>query len=262
VIIVAALYLYPDNFEVFFLSVVVGRILGSLICNGGAIFELKTELFAYIKSGKELINNQIRKIWDFILTNSGSRTVKSMMDQGDVLLLGYLSNPVQVAFYSIAKKVSYSILILTDPITNSIYPQLSLLVSTKKYAEIKIMLKKITKVIFYPSVGFLILMYFFNEELIQLIYGSEYYGAGWAFFILLISSVLGAVFFWALSLVLSLGLFRFRFFTSIISLVCGFILAYILTPKYGAVGVASGLLLAKLITLFLSVVVSKRKLAI
>jgi PST family polysaccharide transporter len=183
------------------------------------------------------------------------------MDQGDVLLLAYLSNPVQVAFYSVAKKVSYSILLLTDPITNSIYPQLSLLVSAKKYNDIKTMLKKITKVILYPSVGFLILMYFFNEELIQLIYGSEYYGAGLAFFILLVSSVLSAVFFWALSLVLSLGLFRFRLFSSILSLVAGFTLAYYLTPKYGAVGVAAGLLLAKLITLLLSIIVTTRELA-
>jgi len=192
--------------------------------------------FFFAEDSKVLIN--------YTVANSGSRAIKSLINNGDVLLLGAMLGPVPVAFYNIAKKLAYMILIFIDPFTNTIFPQLSLLIADKKFVEIKKMIFRITKLILLPSIAFVVVVYFLRDFIIELTYGKEYLDAGKPFLFLTINAVVGAVLFWNLPLLLSLGMAKLRFYVNLVSLILGGVVAYLLIPIYNTNGAAIGLLVA------------------
>jgi O-antigen/teichoic acid export membrane protein len=149
-----------------------------------------------------------------------------------------------VAFYNIAKKLAQSILIVIDPITHTLFPQVSVLISERKYSEIRIMINKITRLILFPAMLIILLLYLFREQIILFTYGAEYLDASKPFLFLAINAVLSAVLFWHLPLILSLSMVRFRFIVNCAALAIGGGLAYFFIPTLGATGVAAGLLIA------------------
>jgi O-antigen/teichoic acid export membrane protein len=170
------------------------------------------------------------------------------MNQGDVLLLNMFSSTAAVGVYTVSKKLAYSILTITDPLTTSSYPQLAHLSAQRKYNDLLVMLKKITKALIIPIIIFLFLAYIFRNDVTTKIYGSEYIHAGNPFFIHLLGAAQGALFFWSLPLIQSMGLTRIRIYGYIIALISQAIITFLLAPKIGASGAAIGLLVGNLIT--------------
>jgi O-antigen/teichoic acid export membrane protein len=110
------------------------------------------------------------------------------------------------------------------------------------------MLKRITKTLIIPIILFLILAYIFRSDVTTKIYGSEYRHAGNPFFIHLLGAAQGALFFWTLPLIQSMGLIRIRLYGYIIALITQVVITFLLAPKIGASGAAIGLLAGNLIT--------------
>ena len=181
------------------------------------------------------------------------------MNQGDVLLLNIWGSHAAVGLYSVSKKLAYAILTVTDPLVTSIYPQLAHLVSQKKFAELKLMLSKITKLALIPVSIFTLIVFILKGHIITFIYGEEFRAAAGTFFIHFIGAAQGSLFFWCLPLIQGLGLTYLRLQSYLIAIVVDIILAWQLTPQYGANGVAIGLLAANLITTFYFVYYSQRK---
>ena len=185
--------------------------------------------------------------------------MKTFLNQGDVLLLNLWGSHAAVGLYSVSKKLAYAILTVTDPLVTSIYPQLAHLVSQKKFKELKLMLGKITKLALIPVAFFTIIVFIFKDHIITFIYGEEFRAAASTFFIHFIGAVQGSVFFWCLPLIQGLGLTSLRLRSYVIAIIIDIILAWQLTPMYGANGVAIGLLAANLVTTFYFVYYSQRK---
>lgn len=247
VVIIFAVLTFPNNFTAIFVAVIIAFAARSIICNAAAIWEL-AELFKGILSvNMSHIRSKFREIKEFVLLNSLGRTLKVVMDKGDVLIVGSLAGPKEAAYYAIAKKLAYSLLILTDPIGTSIYPQLAGLVAGGRFTEVRSLIIKTSKAIAVVISVFILLAFLFGGELLQLLYGSEYSGARTAFLTLLFSSGLGAVFFWDMSLIFSLGKIRMRFLANAVALLILLFLALVLSPGYGAFGVAISLLMANIV---------------
>jgi len=246
IIVATTIILFPKNLGYFFTAVIVTKLINSLICNAAAFYELRKELGMYLSSRLELIKDHFRVIGNFVVGNSLSSTLKVFMNQGDVLLLGAISGPAQVGFYSVAKKLAYSLLTITDPLVTSIFPQLSVLIAKKQYAETKKMLYKITRITIIPSVIFLVLSYFLKDFIILKIYGKEFIYAAKPFFYLLTGAIQGSIFFWVLPLIQSLGLTTMRLRVYLIAILLGATASYLLVPHYHATGVAIGLLIANI----------------
>ena len=247
IIIFCCIYFYRDNLGYFFGSVIIARLLNSLICNLAAAAELKKELGSYINSPISLVKDQYREIFRYVSGHSLSNTLKTFMNQGDVLVLSALTGPATVGLYAVAKKLAYSVLTLTDPLTRSIFPQLSLLVFEKKIKELRLMLRKVTLITIMPAAFFLAVAFIFRTEIISLFYGRTYVAAAGTFMIHLLGAVQGAVFFWSLPLINSLGLTSLRFRIYVLAICLGLPLAWLLATAYGAAGVAAGLLAANLL---------------
>lgn len=244
IIVTITIFIFPKNLGYFFTAVIVTKFVNSLICNTAAFYELRKELRGYIKSKLQLIKTNIKEIRHFVVGNSLSSTVKVFMNQGDVLLLGAFSGASQVGFYSVAKKLAYSLLSLTDPLVNAIFPQLSVLIAKKQFAETKKMLYKITRITIIPSVVFLILSFFLKDWILIKLYGKEFIHSSQPFFYLLLGAIQSSIFFWILPLIQSLGLTTMRLRVYLSAIALGAITAYLLVPACQATGVAIGLLVA------------------
>ncbi len=246
-LVVTAVFLYPRNLDAFFTTVIIACFLNGVICNWMAYWELRKEFRPYLKEKVDLIRDDIKSVKEFVIGNSLGNSLKSMMAQGDVLLLGALAGPRQVAFYSIAKKIGYAILALTDPLVQSIFPQFSKLLAEKRFNETKKMLRKITLISSYACIVYMVVTFFLKEEIFVTVFGSEFIDSVHPFVYLLLSAAFSAATFWALPLIVSLGLVRLRLKVYSIAIVAGAIIACIAIPFMQASGAALALLCMNII---------------
>ncbi|MBK7965880.1 MAG: oligosaccharide flippase family protein [Bacteroidetes bacterium] len=245
-VVIGTLIIYGANLEAFFTAVITARILNSLTCNFAAYRELSTELKPHLKSKINLIKDQKKDFFTYIFGNSLSSSLKVFMNQGDVLLLGNMSNISSVGIYSSAKKLAYAVLTLTDPLASSIFPQLSHLIASKDHSKIKVMIKKITGIMLIPSLIVLVICFFIKSFLIELLFGTAFLEGANPFIILLICALQGSVFFWALPLIQSMGLIKKRFLVYLSAIIIGGITSILLIPSMHASGAAIGLLVANI----------------
>jgi len=247
VILVSAVIISPKNLTLFFIAAIVTRFLNAFVCNIMGFWEMKRELWPHKNASDSLIDEEYPVIRKFVIQNSLSNTLRSFIQQGDVLLLGTLAGAASVGFYSVAKKLAYSILTVTDPLVNSIFPQLSKLIAERKITELKRMISKIARLAIIPSAVLLLVVLFIKSFIIQMVYGVEYLPATNPFFILLVNAVFGSVTFWVLPLVQSLGLVGLRLRIYSIMLVVGAGIACLLIPVMLASGMAISMLVMNVV---------------
>lgn len=247
VVVGTVVFFYPKNIAVFFPAIIVVRFVNAFICNFIAFMELKNEWKHHVGVSTAILSDDRSVIQRFVLGNSLGNTLKTVISQGDVLLLGLLTSPQQVAYYAIAKKLAYSILTLTDPLTSSIYPQLAKLLADRKFNEVKRMLGKLSRLAILPAVTIFIVLYFIHEWMFVVLYGKEYAGAAASFMYFLAGALLGAATFWTLPLVQSLGLVRMRILAYLLTIVVGVSLSIVLIPYFSAAGMSMALLITNVL---------------
>jgi O-antigen/teichoic acid export membrane protein len=259
-LMLAAVLIYPKNLTMFFVAAIATRFLNALVCNVMGFLEMKKELWVHRHADNNLLSEEFPVIRKYVLNNSYGNTIKAFMQQGDVLLLGTLAGTVSVGFYSVAKKLAYALLTVTDPLVNSIYPQISKLISEKKVADLQKMLVRITQIAALPAVLFLITGYFLNSWIITRVYGAGYLPASYPFFFLLINAVFGAVTFWVLPLMQSLGLVKLRLKVYSLMIVAGSAIACFAVPLAQATGMAIALLAVNIGINTIFILASKKEL--
>ncbi|MFN8165972.1 MAG: oligosaccharide flippase family protein [Bacteroidia bacterium] len=258
--IAIAVFFYPKDLNVFFVAIIITRFLNGFICNLMSYYELRHELNPYINTPVKILEPEKKSIFGFVFGNSLGNSLKTVISQGDVLLLGILSNASQVGFYSVAKKLAYSILTLTDPLVQSIYPQLSRLVAERKYGEVRQMLVKITTLAMIPGLVFLLITFFLNHWIIVTVYGPEYEPASAAFYYFLIGAVLSSATFWTLPLVQSLGIVRVRIKVYVLTILLGSLLAWWLVPTMQNAGMSLALLITNILNMVIFIYVADNRL--
>ncbi len=257
--IVTVVLVCPRNLDAFFITVIIATFLNGIICNLMAYWELRHELGSFLKAKYDLIREDIKSVKTFVIGNSLGNSLKSVMAQGDVLVLGALAGPAQVAFYSVAKKIGYAILALTDPLVQSIFPQFSKLLAEKKFPETRRMLRKITLMATYPCIIYVIVTLSMKEWIFVTVFGKEFLGSAEPFFYLLLSAVFSAITFWSLPLITSLGMVKLRIQVYMIAIVAGLTIAYFAIPHMLASGAALALLCMNLIINFIFIFKAFRK---
>lgn len=253
-------YLFPKQLSKLIFTMVCTKILRTILINGVAFWELRKELLLHMYAALSEIRSDWKNIRSFIINNSLSRTLKSLTSNGDVLILGVLSGSLQVGYYGVAKKLAFIILRVTDPMRDAIYPQIASLISRREVTKVKNLLIKITKISAIPLVLVFIFLLFFNNWVIISIYGADFQRASIPFLFLFIAASISSIFFWSLSTIFSLGKVKLRLVTNLVSLLIGICFVIILTPTYGAIGVAIAFLITELIKQFTFVWVTKKKL--
>lgn len=234
------IFIFKADLKAFFISLIIARILTAAAYLGGMWWELKDELKPHLRSKINLIKDQYREIFIFMTGNAMTRTLVTLINRGDALVLGTLAGPASLAFYNLSKRLANMFMVIADPFAQGIYPQISYLIAEKKYPELKLMLIKLTRSIALPLVLSVPIVFLFNEWFITLIYGSEYSDASKPFTLLYAASILSTVFFWNQSFMLGTGFIKTRFMIILSAAVIGFALSWFLIPLYADVGMAIG----------------------
>lgn len=241
-----SIYYFPNNLDYFFYTVISTKLLNSLICNLSVIIELRKDLLPHFKTPVNAIESHYAEIKHFIFGNSFGNTLKTLIGQGDILLLNLWGSTAAVGFYTISKKLASAILAITDPLVTSIFPQLSHLVAQEKWKELRAMLFKTTSIALIPSFLAFIIVSLFKGDIITLLYGPSFIKSVPTFTIHFLGAASGSILFWSTPLMQSLNLTNKRIKIYLLAIIFNFIIAYLLTPYFGAVGIALGLLSANL----------------
>jgi O-antigen/teichoic acid export membrane protein len=240
-IIAATIYLFPGQLEILIVSAVSALLVKGLVYNGVAFWELRDVILPNLGARMSSLRDDSRSIRSFIINNSASRTIHTLIYNGDVLLLGALAGPVQVGYYSIAKKLAFALQRATDPLSYSIYPQLAHLVAVRNYRDARVMLTRISKILAVPLMLALVIFSFISEWMITLIYGIDYQAGTLPFVILLVAGVVSTLLFWSTPIIFSLGRVDIRLKAYLAALALGLSLGYPLGLHYGATGISIAL---------------------
>lgn len=261
-IIALSLLLFPGELEVFLIAILVTTFINGFFPTLAAWKELKPEFPGFRNAPMKLIRQDVKPIRTFVIQNSIAKTLQSLVNKGDILLLGLLVvSPVQVAFYAIAKKLAYYILILTDPLVTSVYPQFCKLREENKSIEIINMIKRLSLMAIIPGAIFLAVVMIAGPILVTLFFGAEYSDAGNTFRILAIPALLQAVFFWMQPILQAFDLMNQRLFVFASGILSGLTAAWIIVPLKGSEGMAYAVMISQTImySLFLLLLISGLK---
>ncbi len=247
IIVSATIFVFKADLKAFIISLIIARILTALAYLGGMYWELRSELMPYVRARMSLIKDQYRELLEFVTANAMTRTLVTLGNRGDALLLGTLAGPAALAFYNLAKRTANMLMTIADPFAQGIFPQLANLMAQKKFAEVKTMLVKLSRSAAIPLVLSIPVVYLINEWFFQTIYGQDYIQASNPFMMLYLAAILATVFFWNHSFMLAAGLLKIRFYFILFSLLAGFGLAWWLIPSWQETGMAAGAFLIRFI---------------
>lgn len=241
--------LYPHQLAPFLVVTIATTLAGGLLLNGAAFWELRPELGPYRRAGIGCLRGERKEIGSFVFCNSAGRTVGTLLHRGDVLVLGALSTAEQVGLYEIAKKLAYTVLRLTDPLGNSIFPQVASLAARRRLKEMRAMLARVVAALGIPGVLLLAGAFVTGPWWIVQLYGAAFAPAAAPFLVHLMAALLTALLFWVPSVIVSFGKVQLRLLVATAGLVVGLGLAVGLAPAFGAVGVAVASAVAKTLVL-------------
>lgn len=243
-ILAVATWLNPGDLRFLIGAAAVALGVKAVVYNGGALWEMRSLVRPNLGVRLAGIRDDRRRIGAFLVNNSLSRTVHTMIFSGDVLLLGALAGPAQAGYYTIAKKLAFAVLRLTDPMAASLLPQLARLVAERSFTEVRIMLKRTTVAIAAIVVVIFLLALLFGERILTFLYGDDYRPAAAALLLLVAAAGIGAIVFWSTSLIISLGRVDARLRGYLAALILSGSVAWLLVPTSGATGLAVAMLTA------------------
>jgi len=247
ILVLVALFFFPKDLFIFMTAILISRFVNGLIPNIAAWRELRPEFQHHLKASTNLIRDQLKAIRKFVISNSIAKTLQSLINTGDVLIIGLISNPLQTAYYAVGKRLAFSILTITDPMVTSIYPQLCKLYAEHRINAIRLMLLKLTLLAAIPAALFATAAFFLNEWIMKVVFGPEYLPAGKTFYLLTWASLIYATFFWIQPLLQALNIMKVRLKIYGVGIVTGILVASLLVPVQGSTGMAIAMISTSII---------------
>lgn len=240
--ICGSLYIWPNDLIALVLSLSAVNVLSFLICNASAYWEVRHSISGFWLEPLSKLSDQRKVMTGFLLNNSLSMTIHKLMKKGDVLILAAFAGPAEVGLYDVARKLAFSLLVIKDPITLAVYPQIANLIANSSIKKIKRFLMNVTLVSATPYFFGVGLLFFLDEWIIGLVYGNEFIGARNALQLLTAVVGLEIICFWTVPYVLSLGKTGYRLRASLVTSAITVMLALLLVRTFGATGIAFAIL--------------------
>lgn len=197
---------------------------------------------------------KISEIYKMLISNRFmffSSLSLSVYKNFNVVLLGFLSTTIEVGVYSAAEKIIKAVQSLIAPLSQAIYPNMSLKFSKLKSNESVSKLFGLSKLYLVPLLCIILLLILFENFIIGFL-GITNHNFSKVFFVLLPLIVLGSLnyLFGIIGLV---NLNKEKLFNrvTITGGILNLILCWFLSENYGAIGAAIAILIAELVVFLL-----------
>ena len=155
----------------------------------------------------------------------------------DTILLGLLTDPEYVSFYSIPMKLVKIVLIVVGGFSIVLIPRISQHYLKGDMEEVDDLLKKSLNLVFLVTLPFSLLCIFFSKEILFAIFGAKYLGADTALMVLsVIPLILGICNVFGTQFLLPIGHERKVLHATICGLITSLALNFLLIPHFKHVG--------------------------
>ncbi len=108
----------------------------------------------------------------------------------DIVMLGFYEGAEEVGFYSASQKIVQLLYVLPVIIAASTFPAISRLISEKKGEKVKTLMERSITIVLLIALPIAVGGAILSDQIITLIYGSEYAPASLAFFLLIFTPIL------------------------------------------------------------------------
>lgn len=178
------------------------------------------------------------KILSFIIYNNFNIAVRMVSRQLDVVIIGKLYGAEVVAIYRIAKDTGGIIGRLTDPIYQTIYPELANLLASGKKDEAKEVAIKVSK--FTGLAGIVVYVFFilFGSFAINVAFGSAFIDAYDIVIIYFIAIMISIITLPLTPILFSYGLAKEALYNQVLATLAYVVVLYPLVLYYDAIGAA------------------------
>ncbi len=177
-------------------------------------------------------------IWDYVWTTNLNATIRMLSREADGLIIAGLTTPTGLGLFRVAKQFSAILPMISDPLSQAIFPELARLWSQKEKCKFLSLIKRAT---FFTSIAGLsgwIVFVLLGKWIITFIFGESFQGAYFVTVVYMFALVVFLVFFTVVPSMLAIGLARQVFLTIVVGTLVYFALLFILVPSIGIVGAA------------------------
>ena len=221
-------------------GLVIASILGFIMRISMVIKILNEyELGGWWKSKIGLVRDHIKGITWFVFNTNIAGTIKMGEEKSlGILILGYLVGKDAVAYYKIATSAAKILNYIIGPLYESIYPEFIKIKSQNILNTIKPLIKKMTITFLKIGIPLAILIIFFSDMIIEVVYGKSYLPSANALKIIAVAAVIDGLTFWNAPVLLAMGKPGLRTIINLIAVIFYLILLVVLVPLYSFMGAA------------------------
>lgn len=175
-------------------------------------------------------------IWDYVWTANLNSTIRMISREADGLIIAGLTTPAALGLFRVAKQFSMVLPMLSDPLSQSIYPELTRLWAKGEKQGFVSLAKRVTLFTSAASILVWLMFVIFGRWLILLTFGPDFVDAYLVAVFYMLALVVFLCSFAIMPMMLSVGLVRQSFFSILIATSVYFLLLLIIVPSYGVVG--------------------------
>jgi O-antigen/teichoic acid export membrane protein len=155
----------------------------------------------------------------------------------DSAMLGYFKSSIEVGLYNAATPIAMLLFITYELFSQLFFPMINKEYGKKKFNKIKELSKQVSKWVFMINLPALIILFFFPEIIIKIIFGSDYIGASHALQILVVGTFISSIFSISNSLVSMTGKSKIVLINIFVATILNVVLNYFLIPTESIFGI-------------------------
>ncbi len=210
----------------------------------GQLYQVFASLWVLRKQG---VGNVVREplrgirtkfpgIWDYVWTTNLTMTVRMLSREADGLFIAGLTTPAALGLFNVAKQFSSALPKLSDPLSQSIYPELA---RSWAQADRKRFVSLIKRTTLFTgtaaSAGWFVFV-LLGRWIIQLTVGPAFQDAYWVTVVYMLAMVVFLCSFTLTPSLLAMGLARKSFFANLAATIFYFCLLFLFVKAFGVVG--------------------------
>jgi O-antigen/teichoic acid export membrane protein len=166
-------------------------------------------------------------------------TLSSLLNDGDLLVLGYLRNPVEVGYYKLAVSICQIASLPNGPLTDASFPEFSAAVATRSWDRFRSLMRRGSEVAALWAVPVSLGLVALSHPAIAALYGRAFLPAASALAILLVGIIVDVVLFWGGAALLSMGEPGYIAGVALWAVAVKYALAFLLVPTGGYLALAA-----------------------
>lgn len=185
------------------------------------------------------ILTSVKEMTRFVVSTNLSGTIKQLSNESEPLWIGFFINEGAVGLYKVAMSVANLLTIPITPIIQTAFPEITRSVVTKKWRQLRKLLRQITLIASIWTVPATLFLVIFGEWILKTLYDPEFLPAYLPMVILLVGYAFTNIFFWNRSLLLSFGKANIPLIVLAVGGILKMALAFVVVPVYGINGEAA-----------------------